>query len=227
MKRISSTTEYPWKKTRRFPIRGLSLLCSPIILLYALLGDHGVIENYYARIQLLILQEHIEQVEKENLQIHRNIQLVRSNPKVAFSYYQRNTLQGSTGTTYYVFRDDIDELRNNTNNTNKKTNTEIISKKINSKENIVNNSLSHSKISSQELLSLISFHNKTEQDDISLHHLHLTSDEFIELLDEQSVVRPKKIDTSTKVLGFIAGTVHSVQSSWTKPTYRKQIQQSK
>ena len=58
--RLSSTTEYPWKKTRRFPIRALSLLCSPIILMYALLGENGIIENYNARIQLLILQEEIQ-----------------------------------------------------------------------------------------------------------------------------------------------------------------------
>ena len=212
MKRISSTTEYPWKKTRRFPIRGLSLLCSPIILMYAILGDHGVIENYNARIQFLILQEHIEQIEKENLQIHRNIQLVRSNPKVAFSYYQRNTLQGSTGTTYYVFRDDIDD--SNPENSNPENS--------NKEAYVANNSLYRSKISSQELLSLISFHNKVEQDETSLNHLHLTSDEFIELLDEQTSVRPQKIDTSTKVLGFIAGTVYSVQSSWAKPKYQRQ-----
>ena len=197
MKRISPT-HYPWKKTRRFPIRGLSLLCSPIILFYALLGEHGVIENYNARIQLLMLKEHIEQVETENIQIHRNIELVRSNPKVAFSYYQRNTLQGSTGTTYYVFRNDIenDELNHIKPNISQKT--------------------------SQELLSLISFHNKTEKDDNDLAHLHLTSDEFIELLDEQSSGGPQKIDTSTKVLGFIAGTVHSVQSSWNRSKYQKQ-----
>jgi hypothetical protein len=200
MKRLSSTTEYPWKKTRRFPIRGLCLLCSPIILMYALLGENGIIENYNARIQLLILQEHIENVQAQNLQTHRNIQLVRSNPKVALSYYQRNTFQGSEGTTYFLFQDKIfhDKTEKTTLN---------------------------SEISSEQILSLISKEDTSEigyPKDASA--INITSDEFVAFLDGRSSFKYKKIDTSTKVLGYIAGTVKSVQSSWNPSVFQSHPQ---
>lgn len=196
--RLSSTTEYPWKKTRRFPIRALSLLCSPIILMYALLGENGIIENYNARIQLLILQEEIQKVQSQNLQIHRNIQLVKTNPKVALSYYQRNTFQGSEGTTYFVFTDE---------------NT----------ESDMRNHLHLSDLSTEQILSLLSDDAQTSTDKNSMNTVKsntITSDEFVSFLGERSSLTYEKIDTSTKVLGYIAGTVERVQSNWNVPSFQ-------
>lgn len=201
--RLSSTTEYPWKKTRRFPIRALSLLCSPIILMYALLGENGIIENYNARIQLLILQEEIQKIQSQNLQIHRNIQLVKTNPKVALSYYQRNTFQGSEGTTYFVFTDE---------------NT----------ESDIRNNLHLSEVSTEQILSLLSDDAQSSTDKNSTNTVKsktvksntITSDEFVSFLGERSSLTYEKIDTSTKVLGYIAGTVESVQSNWNVPSFQ-------
>ena len=195
---LSSTTEYPWKKTRRFPIRALSLLCSPIILMYALLGENGIIENYNARIQLLILQEEIQKVQSQNLQIHRNIQLVKTNPKVALSYYQRNTFQGSEGTTYFVFTDE---------------NT----------ESDIRNNLYLSDLSTEQILSLLSDDAQSSTDKNSTNTVKsntITSDEFVSFLGERSSLTYEKIDTSTKVFGHIAGTVESVQSNWNVSSFQ-------
>ena len=196
--RLSSSTEYPWKKTRRFPIRALSLLCSPIILMYALLGENGIIENYNARIQLLILQEEIQKAQSQNLQIHRNIQLVKTNPKVALSYYQRNTFQGSEGTTYFVFKDENIETG-------------------------IQNDIHLSDFPAEQILSLISNDNPSSKDKISTNSTTsntITSDEFVTFLGERSSLTYEKIDTSTKVLGYIAGTVKSVQSNWSVPSFQ-------
>ena len=196
--RLSSTTEYPWKKTRRFPIRALSLLCSPIILMYALLGENGIIENYNARIQLLILQEEIQKAQSQNLQIHRNIQLVKTNPKVALSYYQRNTFQGSEGTTYFVFKDENTETG-------------------------IQNDTHLSDFSAEQILSLMSTEGQSSKDKNSMNSMTsntITSDEFVTFLGERSSLTYEKIDTSTKVLGYIAGTVKSVQSNWNVPSFQ-------
>ena len=48
----------------------------------------------------------------------------------------------------------------------------------------------------------------------------VTSDEFVTFLGERSSLTYEKIDTSTKVLGYIAGTVKSVQSNWNVPSFQ-------
>ena len=53
------------EKKHQVSYSALSLLCSPIILMYALLGENGIIENYNARIQLLFYRE-ISKVQSQN-----------------------------------------------------------------------------------------------------------------------------------------------------------------
>ena len=95
--------KHPWKKRKNFPWRGILLIGAPIVFLYGVLGESGLLEAYRLRLKLQLAEDSLSKLEKDNLRLIRNIESIKSNPQIAERQYQRSAIQGKNGTTFYRF----------------------------------------------------------------------------------------------------------------------------